>query len=224
MADHGLALTQIVLDSSAIPKLLVLTHPSFASEAWRWRPAHTSRSAAHVVDWAEEQAVILPWTTVRGGGDLAAVARRLRKADRAGVHTQTDPAGGIARAAALFDGAPLVSGRKVIDVSRDGGQNAGEVPASVVRDSAIAQDVTSNGLPATSSEDPHVGDWYRANVVGGVGSFVVIADGFDALAEAFQRKLLRQVAGPRPTPALAYFSALAAIRTTFPDTVERGWR
>ena len=58
-------------------------------------------------------------------------------------------------------------------------------PAS---DVAIAQDVTINGLPITSGEDPHLDDWYRANVVGGVGSFVVVADGFAAFAEAFQRK------------------------------------
>jgi len=168
-----------------------------------------------VVEWAEEQAVILPWTAVRGREDLAAIALRLRHADRAWVHTRTDPGGGIARAAALFDDAPLVPDRKVIDVSGDGAQNAGEVPTSVARDIAVAQDVTVNGLPITSGEEPQVDDWYRANVVGGVGSFVVVADGFDAFADAFHRKLLLEVAGLRPTQTLAYRRAPAAIRTTF---------
>jgi hypothetical protein len=168
-----------------------------------------------VVEWAEEQAVILPWTVVRGREDLAAVARRLREADRAWVHTKTDPGGGIAGAAALFGGAPLLADRKVIDVSGDGQQNAGEVPTSVARDIAIAQEIAINGLAITSGEEPHVDEWYRANVVGGVGSFVVVADGFEAFAEAFQRKVMLEVAGPRPTTALAYLPGPAAIGTTF---------
>jgi uncharacterized protein DUF1194 len=167
-----------------------------------------------VVEWAEEQAVILPWTVVRGREDLAVVAQRLREADRAWVHTKTDPGGGIAGAAALFDGVPLLPDRKVIDVSGDGEQNAGEVPTSVARDIATAQDITINGLPITSGEDPHVDDWYRANVVGGVGSFVVVADGFEAFAEAFQRKVMLEVAGPPTTTALAYLPGPATIGTT----------
>jgi len=157
-----------------------------------------------VVEWAEEQSVIVPWTVVRGRQDLAQVARTLRSAQRSWVHTRTDPSGGIAAADALFNKAPLLPERKVIDLSGDGEQNTGEISTTEARDAAIARDITINGLPITSGDDPHVDAWYRANVVGGPGHFMVVADGFDAFADAFRRKLTIEVAGLTPGRMLAY--------------------
>jgi hypothetical protein len=148
-----------------------------------------------VVEWAEEQHVVVPWTILRGREDLAAFAARLRRAPRAWVHTMTDPAGGIAAADALFAAAPLPSERKVIDVSGDGAQNTGNITAAAARDAAVAHGVTINGLPITSGEEPHVDAWYRANVIGGGGAFLIVANGFDSFAEAFQQKVTREVAG-----------------------------
>lgn len=148
-----------------------------------------------VVEWAEEQAVVLPWTVVRRRSDLAEIALRLRRAPRSWVHTKTDPGGGIAAADELFASVPLRPDRKVIDVSGDGQQNAGEATTAAMRDAAVGHKVTINGLPITSGDEPHVDQWYRANVVGGDGAFLVVADGFEAFASAFQQKLTREVAG-----------------------------
>jgi hypothetical protein len=156
-----------------------------------------------VVEWAEEQSVIVPWTVVRGRQDLAQLALRLRRTPRTWVHTRTDPSGGIAAADALFNKTPLLPERKVIDLSGDGPQNTGEISTTEARDAAIAHDITINGLPITSGDDPHVDDWYRANVVGGPGHFMVVADGFDAFADAFRRKLTIEVAGLTPGFTLA---------------------
>ncbi len=147
-----------------------------------------------VVEWAEEQRVTLPWTVIRGRADLAALANRVRHADRAWVHVMTDPAGGIAAADLLFATAPAPAERKVIDVSGDGRQNVGEIAAAEARDRAVAHDVTVNGLPITSGEDRHVDDWYRDNVIGGPGAFLVVADGYAAFAAAFKQKLALEVA------------------------------
>ena len=157
-----------------------------------------------VVEWAEEQKVVLPWMVVRGRQDLAEAAGRVRHANRSWVHTMTDPGGGIAAADRLFKSTPLPADRKVIDVSGDGAQNTGEIPTAEARDAAVAHNVTINGLPITSGEDPHVDQWYRANVVGGAGAFLVVADGFDAFAEAFRHKLTLEVAGLMPRRQLAY--------------------
>jgi uncharacterized protein DUF1194 len=146
-----------------------------------------------VVEWAEEQELVVPWTVVRSRQDLADIARRLRRSPRAWVHTKTDPGGGIATADALFASAPQPPDRKVIDVSGDGQQNTGEFSAVAMRDAAIAHGVTINGLPITSGDEPHVDDWYRANVVGGDGAFLVVAEGFDAFAAAFEQKLTREI-------------------------------
>jgi hypothetical protein len=153
-----------------------------------------------VVEWAEEQEVIVPWTVVHGRDDLAGLAGALRHTERSWVHTMTDPAGGIVAATTLFGSAPLAADRKVIDVSGDGAQNTGKVKAAEARDRAIAHDITINGLPITSGEEPNVDDWYRTNVVGGQDAFLVIADGFDAFAVAFQQKLVREVADSAGSP------------------------
>lgn len=151
-----------------------------------------------VVEWAEEQSVIVPWTVVRSRQDLADLAQRLRSTPRTWVHTRTDPSGGIAAAHTLLAKAPLQPERKVIDVSGDGEQNTGEISTTEARDAAVAHDITINGLPITSGDDPHVDEWYRANVVGGPGHFMIVADGFGAFADAFRRKLTIEIAGTAP--------------------------
>jgi hypothetical protein len=156
-----------------------------------------------VVEWAEEQNLVLPWTIVRNRDDLIAAARRIRRAARSWVHTKTDPGSGIAAADLLFATAPLAPARKVIDVSGDGRQNVGEVPTRDARDTAVAHADTVNGLPITLGDDPHVDDWYRQNVVGGPGAFVVVANGYDAFAAAFRQKLLLEVAGRTPSVTVA---------------------
>jgi len=151
-----------------------------------------------VVEWAEEQNVVLPWTLVRNRADLAAAAARLRHAARSWVHTRTDPGGGIAAADLLLGSVPLAADRKVIDVSGDGRQNSGELPTTDARDTAVAHGVTVNGLPITKGDDPDVDAWYRDNVIGGPGAFIVVANGYDAFAAAFRQKLTLEVAGRMP--------------------------
>ena len=65
--------------------------------------------------------------------------------------------------------------------------------------------ITLNGLPITSGDDPDVDGWYRANVIGGPGAFLVVANGFAAFAEAIRQKLTLDVAGRAPgrKPAIA---------------------
>jgi hypothetical protein len=157
-----------------------------------------------VIEWAEEQRVV-PWTVIHGHGELAALAGRVRRAGRSWVHTMTDPGGGIAAAERLLAAEPLVAGRQVIDVSGDGRQNTGELSTSDARDAAVSHAITLNGLPITSGDDPDVDGWYRANVIGGPGAFLVVANGYDAFAEAFRQKLTLEVAGLAPgrKPAIA---------------------
>jgi Protein of unknown function (DUF1194) len=156
-----------------------------------------------VVEWAEEQRVVLPWTVIHGRSDLAALATRLRRANRSWVHTMTDPGGGISAGERLFAAQPVAADRHVIDVSGDGRQNTGDLATADARDAAVSHGVTVNGLPITSGDDPQVDDWYRANVVGGPGAFLVVADGYAAFTEALRQKLILEVAGPTPGRMLA---------------------
>ncbi len=100
-----------------------------------------------VVEWAEEQSVVVPWTIVRNREDVLAVTDRLRRAERSWLHVRTDANGGIAAADHLFTSKPLPAMRQVIDVSGDGRQNSGEMAAAVARDDAVARGAIINGLP-----------------------------------------------------------------------------
>jgi len=158
-----------------------------------------------VIEWAEEQRVVLPWTVIHRHGELTALAGRLRRAGRSWVHTMTDLGGGIAAAERLLAIKPLVADRQVIDVSGDGPQNTGDLSAADARDAAVSHGITLNGLPITSGDDSDVDGWYRSNVIGGPGAFLVVANGYDAFAEAFRQKLTLEVAGLTPgrRPAIA---------------------
>jgi len=160
-----------------------------------------------VVEWAEEQRVLVPWIVLRGRDDLKALATRLRGAGRSWVHTMTDPGGGISAAEQLFAAEPFVGLRRVIDVSGDGRQNSGEVATADARDSAVSDGITVNGLPIASEREPGIEDWYQDNVIGGPGAFLVAADSYDAFAAAFQRKLTLEIAGLMPGRRLVRASA-----------------
>lgn len=156
-----------------------------------------------VLEWAEEQRVLVPWTVLRGPEDLEALAVRVRNASRSWVRTMTDPGGGIAGAEHLFQEQPLLGLRQVIDVSGDGRQNAGEMATADARDAAVSLGITVNGLPIASGGEPDIADWYRANVIGGPGAFLVVADSDDAFAAAFRKKLTLDISGLKPGWRLA---------------------
>jgi hypothetical protein len=148
-----------------------------------------------VIEWSERQHVVVDWTVIRGRADLDSVLKALRTSPRPNVGYKTNVAAGIVNAAGLFETAPLPADRKIIDVSGDGQQNEGTLAAEAARDSVVAQDITINGLPITSGEEPEVDRWYRTHVVGGDGAFMVVANGHDSFADAMRRKLSLEVAG-----------------------------
>ena len=94
----------------------------------------------------------------------------------------------------------------MIDVSGDGRQNTGEVATADARDAAVRKGLTVNGLPIASGEEPEIDDWYRVNVIGGPGAFLLAADGYDAFAAAFRRKLTLEISGRAPGRKLVHAS------------------
>jgi hypothetical protein len=156
-----------------------------------------------IVEWSEEQNVLVDWTIIRSRADLDGVVHALRTAVRPNVGWKTNVGGGIAKAIALFESAPLAADRKVIDVSGDGQQNDGNLTAQRARDEAIAKEITINGLPITSGDEPEVDRWYQDHVIGGDDAFIVVANGHDDFSNAMRRKLALEVAGLTPTVQIA---------------------
>jgi hypothetical protein len=101
-----------------------------------------------------------------------------------------------------FRRCPFPADRRTIDVSGDGTNTSGML-AGTARDLAVEAGVTINGL-AILSDSPSpwnpqhthppggLDEWYRANVVGGAGGFMLSVMGFDTFAYAMVNKLLRE--------------------------------
>jgi hypothetical protein len=159
------------------------------------------------VEWAgiEYQRLVLPWTRIASQADADAWAEALERAPRASL-SWTSVSGGIDFSRSVLAEAPWEATRRVIDVSGDGVNNSGP-PAEAARDRAVAEGITVNGLPILNDR-PTFGpppplpldEYFRENVIGGPGAFVISAEDFEAFGVAVRRKLIREVAGRPVAP------------------------
>jgi hypothetical protein len=99
---------------------------------------------------------------------------------------------------------PFESQRHTIDVSGDGTNNSGR-DVTTSRDEAVGKGVTINGLVILSTSptpwnpehtNPPGGltHYYRTNVVGGPGAFVIEAQNFESFGTALVNKLVLEIA------------------------------
>lgn len=86
----------------------------------------------------------------------------------------------------------------MIDISGDGSNNRGR-PVHDARDEAVARGVGINGLPILALE-PTLDEYFRQNVIGGAGAFVVAARDFETFGEAILKKLIAEIANVQPPP------------------------
>ncbi len=161
------------------------------------------------VEWAgiEYQRTVIPWRRIATQADADAWGAELAAAPRASL-SWTSISGAIRHARQVMAECPWEATRKVIDVSGDGVNNSGP-PADQQRDAAIADGITINGLPIINDR-PTFGrlppvpldDYYRENVIGGNGHFMIVAEDFESFGVAVKRKLIREIAGlPGPIRA-----------------------
>ena len=94
--------------------------------------------------------------------------------------------------------------RQVIDVSGDGTNNAGR-DVGQARDEAVALGISINGLvilsetplpwnPEHTNPPGGLTKYYRNNVIGGPGSFVLEAKDFNPFGEAIVKKMIAEIA------------------------------
>lgn len=151
----------------------------------------------------EEVQTVLDWHVIRTEADARAFAHEVLVAHRT-AWGRTAIGSGIDLASGLLARIPAQAAKRVIDVAGDGTSNAGR-PVTEARDAAIAKGIVINGL-AIVNERPanwtyaHVQPpggllaWYRANVAGGPGSFVIQIHSFRSFSDAMLRKLLSEIA------------------------------
>jgi hypothetical protein len=105
--------------------------------------------------------------------------------------------------------------RKVVDISGDGVNNSGR-PVAEARAEALAQGIVLNGLAVVDRTPtplslaaalPPLDTYYREEVIGGPGAFLVVAEGFEAFETAVRRKIIREIAAaPAPGALVERFA------------------
>ena len=171
----------------------------------------TGRIAVAYVEFASsfEVRTVLDWTVIRDRASAQAFISSLAAAPRS-FWGRTSISAGMDHAVQLLTETRLNATRHVIDVCGDGTNNAGR-EITEARDDAVKSGITVNGL-AIINDHPvswtfaHVqppgglANYYRENVTGGPGSFVVEVHDFSTFGEAMTRKLIEEIASGPETP------------------------
>lgn len=176
------------------------------------RSGRNGRVGLTFVEWsgAGSQRVLIDWTTIGDAETARGFGDRLLEAPRS-FADRTSISGAIEFAMGQLARAPYESARRTIDVSGDGTNNAGR-DVTVARDEAVAQGVTINGLvilsetplawnPDHTNPPGGLQNYYRNNVIGGPGAFVLVAENFNSFGQAILKKMIAEVAqaGARPS-------------------------
>jgi hypothetical protein len=161
---------------------------------------------------ALEVKTVVDFTVIKDDASAKAFVDQLQRAPRS-FYGRTAISSGIDHAAQMLGESGFDTPRRVIDVCGDGTNNAGR-EIGQARDDALHSDITINGL-AIINDHPvswtyaHVQPpgglpkYYRDNVTGGPGSFVLEVHDFHTFGEAMTRKLISEIADIPSTEKLA---------------------
>lgn len=167
----------------------------------------TGRIAISYFEWAGYVVPdsVIGWQVIETEQDALDFAGKL-EARPINTYRRTSISAAIGQGAAMIASGPHDGMRKVIDVSGDGPNNAGD-PVSPVRDKAMEAGIVINGLAIMlrPADAPGGLDKYYADcVIGGPGSFVLPVHKIEDFAVAIRRKLVLEIS-----------------RLTAPETVQR---
>jgi Protein of unknown function (DUF1194) len=157
------------------------------------------------IEWSgsDEQQVVAEWTVIRDGETATGFATTLLSAPRSFIG-RTSISAALDFGRSYFLKAEFATERRVIDVSGDGTNNSGR-SVTAARDEAVVAGITVNGL-AIINEHPNPGyfahtqppeglpEYYRQNVIGGPGAFLLVVQDFRSFGEAMTNKLVNEIA------------------------------
>jgi hypothetical protein len=163
--------------------------------------------------------IVIDWQVIQDEASAHAFADRLAQAPpNRGQNTSISDA--IELASQLIESNGFDGLRRVIDVSGDGPNNTGR-RVDDVRDDTVAKGITINGLTIINQADrwnsryflEDLDRYFEGCVIGGPGSFVIVASDFADFARAIRQKLILEIAGlvpDRSTPAFIQRTAAPA--------------
>jgi hypothetical protein len=149
---------------------------------------------ALVLEWSDPEAIAITvdWRRIADARSAAAFAGSVHASlRRSRGLTAIGPA--LLAAARQFDRLPQPARHRTIDISGDGIANLGLAPAAA-RDRIVRAGITINALALPTGE-PWLEAYFRAEVIGGAGAFVLAARSYASFAEAMLKKLVQEVAG-----------------------------
>jgi hypothetical protein len=163
------------------------------------------RIAVCFVEWSGvgAQKLLIDWMVINGAESARKFGDNLLELPRSFAE-RTSISGAIDYSVNLFDQAPFKAERHTIDVSGDGTNNSGR-DVTHARDDALAKGITINGLvilserpmawnPEHTNPPGGLANYYRDNVVGGPGAFVIVAEDFNSFGQAIIKKLIAEIA------------------------------
>jgi Protein of unknown function (DUF1194) len=187
-----------------------------------------------MVEWSEHATMAIPWTRIASRQDALALAARIRRTPR--PEGEFTCVAHMMRFVSDFVLPTLrvKTPRLVMDVSGDGVDNCDDDPATArMRDTLVAAGLTINGLPINEGDAAEplgggsfrapgrpfqprtfkpklLGPWYRKNVIGGAGAFLLPAQGYGDFDRAMREKFILEI------------SASPAVRARFAQSRAAG--
>ena len=148
-----------------------------------------------VVTWADRPRMALPWVRISNQRQAETVAAMVGALPRVGGDFTC--MAGLLRYLAdkVVPQIPAMATRLVIDVSGDGRENCNpEEPVAAIRDELTGAKTTINGLPILEGREADTLEaWYRQNVKGGPGAFVLPASGYEDFGRAIRKKFVTEI-------------------------------
>lgn len=157
------------------------------------------RVAFCVFVWADgAYPVVLSWRAIASQADADAAAAEIQGrltsiigAEAASIGTLTNLSGALDHARELLTGAPFRAERRLVNIIGNGEDNVGVGPEAA-RAALLGMGATINGVVVGG--DPAVMLYYRSQVIGGRGAFVLSADKAETLAQDFTMKFVNEIA------------------------------
>jgi Protein of unknown function (DUF1194) len=160
--------------------------------------------AVTFIEWsgADEQKVVVDWQRLSDEEDAGSIAAAILAPPRS-FTGRTSISAAIDFAVSRFPASKWQAARRVIDVSGDGNSNAGRA-LTEARDDAVKKGITINGLAivnnrpdmlySTHTHPPGgLPDYYKKNVIGGSGAFLLVVTDFNSFADAMTKKLVKEI-------------------------------
>jgi hypothetical protein len=148
---------------------------------------------------ADSQEDLVPWMRIDGEASAERFAAAIDAAPRR-TWSYTSISGAMEHALQLYGQKRFEPTRRVLDISGDGMNNSGR-RLEGVRASMLEEGIVMNGLavldraPSPGNGAAALEEYYRDEVIGGPGAFLVVAEGFEAFDRAVRRKIAREIAG-----------------------------